>query len=252
MSTIASPRASTSIRSPSSSRTSLEAPASRPTTTRRNRAALRDYYGLKGAATATSTADGTETEKEDAEGSELDKEGFDSAAYVKDVLAKQGLEGVLRVEGSLVSEIRNLDGERKALVYDNYSKLIAATDTIRKMRSNMDPLAPTTSTLSPAISHIAETAASLSASLLDRTTPAPGIVVVALENGENVKKKARETVKWALDTPRRLEEMIKEGKSEEAVREWEEVSALLLNWRGVKGVQELREQCECLIGNTQS
>ena len=32
-----------------------------------------------------------------------------------------------------VVEIRALDGERKALVYDNYSKLIAATDTIRKV-----------------------------------------------------------------------------------------------------------------------
>lgn len=32
------------------------------------------------------------------------------------------------------TEIRSLDGERKALVYDNYSKLIAATDTIRKVR----------------------------------------------------------------------------------------------------------------------
>lgn len=33
-----------------------------------------------------------------------------------------------------VLEIRALDGERKALVYDNYSKLIAATETIRKVR----------------------------------------------------------------------------------------------------------------------
>lgn len=31
------------------------------------------------------------------------------------------------------TEIRGFDGERKALVYDNYSKLIAATDTIRKV-----------------------------------------------------------------------------------------------------------------------
>lgn len=30
-------------------------------------------------------------------------------------------------------EIRGLDGERKALVYDNYSKLITATDTIHKV-----------------------------------------------------------------------------------------------------------------------
>lgn len=30
-------------------------------------------------------------------------------------------------------EIKGLDGERKALVYDNYSKLITATDTIRRV-----------------------------------------------------------------------------------------------------------------------
>lgn len=30
-------------------------------------------------------------------------------------------------------EIKGLDGERKALVYDNYSKLITATETIRKV-----------------------------------------------------------------------------------------------------------------------
>jgi hypothetical protein len=35
-------------------------------------------------------------------------------------------------------DIRNLDGERKSLVYDNYNKLIAATETIRKVLFTMD------------------------------------------------------------------------------------------------------------------
>ena len=33
------------------------------------------------------------------------------------------------------TEIKGLDGERKALVYDNYSKLITATETIGKVSS---------------------------------------------------------------------------------------------------------------------
>ena len=33
------------------------------------------------------------------------------------------------------AEIRALDASRKALVYDNYSKLIRATDTIRSVRT---------------------------------------------------------------------------------------------------------------------
>jgi len=33
---------------------------------------------------------------------EMDKEGFDAEAYVKGVLGREGLEGVLRIEGALV------------------------------------------------------------------------------------------------------------------------------------------------------
>lgn len=40
----------------------------------------------------------------------------------------------MRVEAGLLRDIRGFDGERKALVYDNYSKLIGATETIRKVR----------------------------------------------------------------------------------------------------------------------
>ena len=154
-------------------------------------------------------------------------------------------------------EIRGLDGERKALVYDNYSKLIAATDTIRKMRTNMDPLAPTTSTLSPAISHIAETAASLSSSLLDKTALSPnitpGITVQDTTNREDLKQKvSQETVRWVLDAPRRLRWLISDGKVEEAEADWAEVVALLDKWQSVQGVQELRIQCENIIKNPET
>ncbi|KAF2500661.1 hypothetical protein BU16DRAFT_614383 [Lophium mytilinum] len=256
MSTIASPRASSSIRSPSSSRTSLDNPSGRPTapgTTRRNRAALRDYYGLKGTQPASSPDPSTRTPlaPEDAEDdggiSELDKDGFDAAGYVNEILSKQGLSGVLRVESDLVSQIRNLDGERKSLVYDNYSKLIAATDTIRKMRTNMDPLAPTTSTLSPAISHIAEIAAVLSRDMQDRTPTAPSITLE--KEGREGKAGAKETVRWVLDAPRRLRDLVDEGKEEEADKEWEIVREVLEKWRGVKGVKEVGMECEAIILN---
>lgn len=157
MSIIASPRHSSSIRSPSSTRTSLEVPSrsnslrstskTRPPRAR-DRTALRDYYNLKSPVTPTSDPSSTlpgggaapptpgfEAVKEEVEASELDKAGFDAEAYVKEVLGKEGLEGVLKVEAGLVAQVKGLDGERKALVYDNYSKLIAATETIKKVSS---------------------------------------------------------------------------------------------------------------------
>lgn len=301
MSTIASPRPSSSIRSPSSTRTSLDVPTSSSlarssSKSRRNRdrSALRDYYNLK-SPTAPPTSHPAEglgidsvKEEEAVETSELDKAGFDAEEYVRKTLEREGLEGVLRVESGLVgrkfayhsppyfpisntlvvAEIKGLDGERKALVYDNYSKLIAATDTIRKvwllsrstrawprkglteslqMRTNMDPLTPATSTLSPAISHIAETASALSASIAEHALPKSRSSSPASVDGKkkvDEKEKQRQTVRWVLDAPRRLRAKVAAGEEEEARKEWEEISRLLEKWKGVQGAEEVKVACE--------
>ncbi|KAF2704132.1 hypothetical protein K504DRAFT_158692 [Pleomassaria siparia CBS 279.74] len=265
MSTIASPRASSSIRSPSSTRTSFEATARPGAGTRRNRAALRDYYGLKAAAAKDAEAkiseESTRTHlgpEEDETLTELDDASFKAETYVNTVLATSGLSGVLRVEADLVSQIRNLDSDRKSLVYDNYSKLLAATSTIRRMRTNMDPLAPTTHTLGPAISHIAETAAQLSSKHIvpERRADLGLGISVCVEDENDVgdredatrKMNEKDTVKWVLDTPRRLRELIKQENEEAAEEEWEEVSKILKKWWGVPGVKELWEECEATLG----
>ncbi|KAF9639310.1 hypothetical protein BFW01_g11116 [Lasiodiplodia theobromae] len=281
MSTIASPRPSSSIRSPSSTRTSLEVPTSSSlarssSKSRRNRdrSALRDYYNLKSPTSAPTSHPveglGIDSVKEEeaVETSELDKAGFDAEEYVRKTLEREGLEGVLRVESGLVGQIKGLDGERKALVYDNYSKLIAATDTIRKvwllsrsrrawprkglteslqMRTNMDPLTPATSTLSPAISHIAETASALSASIAEHALPKSRSSSPASVDGKkkvDEKEKQRQTVRWVLDAPRRLRAKVAAGEEEEARKEWEEISRLLENWKGVQGAEEVKMACE--------
>jgi hypothetical protein len=264
MSTIASPRPSIagSIRSPSSTRTSFETTTRPVVPGRRNRTALRDYYGIKASAAKDSEAKISEESartglgpEDDETLTELDSPNFDAEGYVHNVLASSGLSGVLKVEADLVSQIRNLDSDRKSLVYDNYSKLLAATTTIRRMRTNMDPLAPTTHTLGPAISHIAETAASLSSEKHVPELKADlglGIsVVVEGANGDGEaerKTRERETVKWVLDTPRRLRELLDQEKEEEAEEEWEGVAKVLKKWWGVDGVKELWEECEHILG----
>jgi hypothetical protein len=251
MSTIASPRPSIAL---SSRRTSTSTDRSVSATRnpgpatgnlRRNRAALRDYYNLK-AGSADQSKDVPPTPTLDPEiESELDKEGFDPEQYVKDILAREGLEGVMRVEAGLVSEIRTLDGEKKALVYDNYSKLIAATDTIRKMRTNMDPLTPTTATLTPAIGHIAETATALSESL--RKQHGDGGVSEARK-----KQEQQELVRWVLDAPGRLSKLMGNGQEEEARAEWSRVSSLLDKWQSVPGARDVRKACERALEDSEA
>jgi len=171
--------------------------------------------------------------------SELDKPDFDAESYVLSLLAREGLESVLKVEAGLVGEVRGLDGEKKALVYDNYSKLIAATETIRSMREKMDPMTPTTSTLKPAIGHIAETAATLSGELRKQHGASGGLERQEVKS----KQEQQKSVRWVLDAPERLRRTIADGHKSEADADWEEVSKLLNKWQNVKGVDAVRQAC---------
>ena len=43
--------------------------------------------------------------------------------------------------------------------------------------------------------------------------------------------------------PKRLRALLEEGQKEQAAEEWEEVNQLLDKWKGVTGVEEVREEC---------
>jgi len=141
---------------------------------------------------------------------------------------------LLRRENGLVDDIATLDGERKSLVYDNYSKLIAATATIRRMRESMEPLTPTTSTLEPAVSHIERVSREL-------VSAAGAAAPAARKEGD---EKEVEVVRWAVEAPGRIEVLVREGRKEEAERVWERLRALCEVWEGRKGVQGLKRKGE--------
>jgi len=122
------------------------------------------------------------------------------------------------------------------------------------MRGNMDPLAPTTHTLGPAIAHIAETAASLSSSMQNLQNKPEGLGIDIHVQGEPQdeeaaarKLKQQETVRWVLGTPGRLRDLMDQEQEEEAAKEWEEVSKILDKWNHVAGGEDLRAACESIL-----
>ncbi|RDW67812.1 hypothetical protein BP6252_09208 [Coleophoma cylindrospora] len=252
MSTIAQPRDSSvngrripSIATPtSSSRPSLDIPRSEtgsPATNppaRRNRAALREYYNLKKVSesdeipNSDAASELSSNDHSDVAESELDAADFNAEEYVKHALQSQSLSELLRTYNGVLTDIRALDAEKKALVYDNYSKLIAATETIRKMRMNMDPLNPMASTLDPAIANIYERAQSIKDELKSSLGEGPRQGRDAAE-----RRKARNTAKKVLETPENLRMLVAKGNTEEAKKQWEATRKLLERWRerGVGG-----------------
>lgn len=283
MSTISSPRpsiASSRAHSPApvSSRPSLDvlnnsvsgglSATSTPSTARalspsvqprRNRSALRDYYNLKPpgpdqaalrdpsrSPSVPRNTDAGEISNPSAlaSGTELDSADFDPHRYVENLLASSALSTVLKEENTLVGDIRTLDGERKALVYDNYSKLIRAVETIGKMRRSMDdrgmPLTMT-KTLGPAITFVAETAGGL---IKEGEEQRKRMEDTKKNGGRKDIKSEKDTVRWVLAAPQRLERLLADEKREEAEKDWKEIQHLLDAWGEVKGVAEVREACE--------
>lgn len=137
------PRSATGSPNPNAGPPSPLAPTSAaPGAAKRNRAALREYYNLQNRKPAASTPPpsvevtdplGAQHEASDVPASEMDGEGFDAEAFVQKALAENSMEELLRLYTRTLGEIRALDAEKKALVYDNYSRLITATETIRKV-----------------------------------------------------------------------------------------------------------------------
>ena len=154
-------------------------------------------------------------------------------------MSTSSLSSILRAESTLVSEIKNLDGERKALVYDNYSKLIRATETIAQLQKGMDDREggglQVVETLVPSVRKVAETA---------------GDIQTSRQGSSGQRARERSTVQWVLDAPQRLAAMAQDGQHQLAKEEWQDVRELLDSWKAVKGTDTVRSSCEAALRQT--
>ncbi|KAI1100548.1 Vps51/Vps67-domain-containing protein [Jackrogersella minutella] len=230
---VGSPKPSGSPVHPSSS-----APSANPPHTKRNRAALREYYNLKKQPAPTvevtdpfgETSGDPHEQYSEVSPSEMDKQDFNADAFVKKALAENGMEELLRLYTRVLGETRALDAEKKALVYDNYSKLITATETIRKMRTNMDPLNPMASTLDPAIAQIYSQASAIRDSLRI-SVPPPSTARAEAEEARRRKARTKQLAIEVLDAPDKIRALVSEGRLEDARQAWKMPRSLLLVWK---------------------
>lgn len=170
----------------------------------------------------------------------MDKEGFDAESYVKKVLKEKTLAELLVTYGGVLREIGALEAEKKALVYDNYSKLISATEMIGRLRGGMDPLDPMARTLDPAVEGIFRRAEEIREGMRLALPEGQKKEKDMPEEDKGVearRKKTRDVVLRVLETPEKVRTLVADGKIEEARAMWEPTLKLLEKWkeRGVGG-----------------
>lgn len=96
---------------------------------------LRDYYGLSPTRpTGSSSPPPAEPAFDpDEEYRRLLSTAIKPESSSSDSEPAYALPGLLKQEAALLSEIRELDGERQSLVYNHHHELIAASETIKKV-----------------------------------------------------------------------------------------------------------------------
>lgn len=182
----------------------------------------------------------------------MDKEGFNAEEYVRRVLEEKSLGEVLGIYRGVLADVRALDAERKALVYDNYSKLIVATEMIGRMREGVGEAGAGAGAgvggkggkvvrgggKGDGVEGVEELVERVRRGVegLRREGEGGG---VSREEAERVerRRKTRVVVERVLGTPERVRVLVKEGKVDEATVLWEKEKRLLERWRerGVGG-----------------
>lgn len=224
---------------------------------KRNRAALREYYNLKASQAAvpsTSSPQDPETTSlassihdnsshSSVVESELDSADFNAPEYIRKVLENQSLTEVLKTYNGVLGDIRALDAEKKALVYDNYSKLIKATETIGKMREDMGKggsgggvgIVGREGVLDAAVRGVFERAEALRGELRKELEGDEGGRKVREEVER--KQRVRVVVERVLQTPAKVRVLMNEEKEQEAREVWKKTLMILERWkeRGVGG-----------------
>jgi hypothetical protein len=117
----------------------------------RVKALLSSYYGDSAAPSASGTAQlsapaaaqsAASVTKQGAPGQHgfaaIDTPVFNAQQHTQDILRLFPLEKLMVEHRNMAREIKNLDSDMQQLVYENYNKFIAATDTIRGMQSSVD------------------------------------------------------------------------------------------------------------------
>jgi hypothetical protein len=145
------------------------------------------------------------------------------------------LSQLMAQEGEIVRQIHSLDSDMQTLVYENYNKFIAATDTIKKMRVDFRDMEGEMDQLASKMKSVTENSASVNEALKDKRSK-----VGDLSSTHALLKK----LQFLFELPTKLKECIEEENWALGVKFYVRAQRVLDQYRhvasfgGIKGIQK--------------
>ncbi|CAN7089261.1 unnamed protein product [Brassica rapa subsp. narinosa] len=135
---------------------------------------------------------------------------FDADQYMDLMIKKSNLDVLLQRHVQMAAEIKNLDTDLQMLVYENYNKFISATDTIKRMKSNIFGMEGNMAQLLHKIMSVQSRSDGVNTSLFEKREH-----IEKLHRTRNLLRKVQQFI---YDLPARLQKCIKSEAYGDAVR----------------------------------
>jgi hypothetical protein len=163
---------------------------------------LEGYYGK----TEPVANDDDDFDREDV--SDIDSQHFEVDQYCQTLLRENNLEKLLEHDKKMVDDIKELDAKRQNLVYENYENFIGATDTIGKMKVDVDQMELDMEKLQAKVESISVEMVQLDVCLAPNRTKVEELVGV---------KRLLDRMEFLLELPQKLKDMVEERRFTHAV-----------------------------------
>jgi len=145
---------------------------------------------------------------------------------------------LMNQEKEIVNQIKGLDSDMQTLVYENYNKFIAATETIRKMRVDFKSMEEEMDQLAGSMSSITQFSSQISDKLRSRRQD------VATFSATHA---TLQKLEFVLELPNKLTECLEEDQYRQAVEYWSRANTALDHYRDMPSFQGIQEDCELII-----
>jgi hypothetical protein len=138
----------------------------------------------------------------------------------------------------MVHEIRSLDSDMQMLVYENYSKFISATETIRRMKSNVEAMHDDMESVKYKMDAIGKSSSQLDASLSPKQSKVAKLVRV---------RRLLTRLTFLSELPEKLAEMIDREQYSKAVRLYSKTINILKQHSHVLSFKNIQERTEQMM-----
>jgi hypothetical protein len=194
---------------------------------RRRRGLLRMYYGVE-----------NEQSKEQDNPVDIDKAGFQPPVFMEKILKECSLNELYKKEERMKREIQELDSNMQYLVYENHSKFIKASETIREMKDDFQRLEDDMTHLGSRMEEITTASDSINRALADRKRE-----IVKLCGVHHLLKK----LQFLFELPSRLNKCMEMGFYAQAVKTYVKASHVLAQYQHMPSFSGIHSDCQSIV-----